>query len=191
MRIIKNSLKTIISIFKIPLFALYHSRVDSTSWVKSVSSTRYSTVGKWCFINKSVGLHLTDVGNYCSIAANVLIGGMEHGTENLSTSTKLSDAPYANHKTIIGNDVWIGSFCVIRQGVTIGDGAIIGTMSFVNKDVPPYSIVYGIPARVARFRFSEEVIRELNESRYWELPPKEARKELEIIESKFAKKTTI
>lgn len=180
--------KSIITFLRKPLFALYHSSVDSTSWVKGVSNTRYSKIGKWCFVNKLVGLNHVEIGNYCSIAANVLIGGMEHGTEHCSTSTKLSDATYADRTTIIGHDVWIGSYCVIRQGVRIGDGAIIGAMSFVNRDVPPYSIVFGIPAKVARIRLPEIVINELNESRYWEKPPKEARKILSEIENKYLTK---
>jgi len=187
MKRLKLVLKRIVTFSKKPFYAFYHSKVDSTSWVKGISSIRYSTIGKWSFVNKAVGLNRVEIGNYCSIAANVLIGGMEHGTDHCSTSTKLSNAPYSDKITKIGHDVWIGSYCVIRQGVSIGNGAIVGAMSFVNKDVPPYAIVYGAPARIAKIRLPEDIINELDKSKYWELPPDRARKVIEEIEKSFLK----
>ena len=70
----------------------------------------------------------------------------------------------------IGNDVWIGRNAVIKDGVTVGDGAIIGTSAVVTKDVPPYAIVVGVPARIIRYRFSPEIIEALLELRWWDLP---------------------
>ena len=71
---------------------------------------------------------------------------------------------------IIGNDVWIGYEAMIMSGVTIGDGAIIGTRALVTKDVPPYTVVGGIPAKTIKKRFSDEIIAELLLLKWWEWP---------------------
>ena len=71
---------------------------------------------------------------------------------------------------VIGSDVWIGYEAVILAGVTIGDGAIIGTKAVVTKDVPPYTIVGGVPARMIRKRFSDEDVKTLQEMKWWDWP---------------------
>ncbi|MBR6646045.1 MAG: CatB-related O-acetyltransferase, partial [Clostridia bacterium] len=70
--------------------------------------------------------------------------------------------------TIIGNDVWIGHSALILEGVKIGDGAIVGAGAVVTKDVPPYSIVVGVPAKVIKYRFSENEIAKLSELKWWD-----------------------
>ena len=73
---------------------------------------------------------------------------------------------------VIGNDVWIGYKAIILAGVKIGDGAIIGTRALVTKDVPAYSIVGGVPAKIIRKRFSEDIINELEILKWWDWPKK-------------------
>lgn len=63
-----------------------------------------------------------------------------------------------NQKTIIGNDVWIGHNVTVKQGVTIGHGAVIGSNALVTKDVPPYAIAGGVPAKIIKYRFKEDII---------------------------------
>ena len=70
----------------------------------------------------------------------------------------------------IGHDVWIGYGAIIMDGVTVGTGAIVGAAAVVTKDVPPYAIVAGVPARIIRYRFDENTIKRLLESRWWDFP---------------------
>ena len=116
------------------------------------------------------------IGSFCSISDNVTIFlGGEHRTDWISTfafKEKFDDSVVSVRKTkgdvVIGNDVWIGQSATILSGVTIGDGAVIGTMAVVAKDVPPYAIVAGNPARVIRLRFTEDQIKRLLELKWWD-----------------------
>ena len=81
-------------------------------------------------------------------------------------------------KTVIGNDVWIGHGVTIKQGVVVGDGAVIGSNAVVTKDVPPYAVVGGIPAKVIKYRFLQEVIDRLEEIQWWNLPDEEITKRI-------------
>ena len=84
---------------------------------------------------------------------------------------------------VIGNDVWIGYDAVIMAGVTIGDGAIIGTRAVVTKDVEPYSIVGGVPAKEIRKRFAPDVIERLRKSQWWNWPEDRIRDAIRAIQS--------
>ncbi|OCG03259.1 hypothetical protein A9G12_08125 [Gilliamella sp. wkB112] len=113
----------------------------------------------------------TKIGKYCSIATNVTIGADRHPTDWLSTHPfQYNDTD--NFKplkiTTIGNDVWIGANVVIITGVSIGDGAIIGASSVVTRDIPPYAIVAGIPAKIIRYRFNENIINKLLKLKWWD-----------------------
>jgi len=125
------------------------------------------------------------VGRFCSIAcgAKFIFTSANHTQKSLSTYTfplffeewgldvKDITAAWDNKGDIIvGNDVWIGYEAIIMSGVTIGDGAIIGTRSLVTKDVPPYTVVGGIPAKTIKKRFSDEIISEMLLLRWWEWP---------------------
>lgn len=120
------------------------------------------------------------IGNYCCFGPDVHIGGMQHSYWWYSMSPILSDMCNEPECTHIGNDVWIGAGCIIKQGITIGNGAIIGANSFVNKDVEPFSIVVGSPARLIKYRFDEETCKVIVESKYWEKTPLEAKKSYRV-----------
>ena len=85
--------------------------------------------------------------------------------------------------TVIGNDVWIGYEAVIMSGVTIGDGAIIGTRAVVTKDVPPYTIVAGIPAKPVRKRFDDATIEKLEAMRWWDWEEEKIKRNISAIQS--------
>ena len=125
--------------------------------------------------------HRSKIGLYCSIGENVLVGAPEHPKGYLSTSPILyqmaPDKPAdswpsddVRSPAIVDNDVWIGNNAVIRAGVHIGTGAIVGANAVVVKDVAPYAIVGGVPARQIGCRFSEELVSRLLESCWWEMP---------------------
>lgn len=125
------------------------------------------------------------IGRYCSFAPGVIAGDGKHEINSLSSHpfqwgqsgvfkmwSKKRDFEFLKPATRpelvnIGNDVWIGANAMIMRGVTIGDGAVVGAGSIVTKDVPPYAIVVGVPARVIRYRFSEKIIEKLLALRWW------------------------
>lgn len=141
--------------------------------------------GAFSYINGRGRFTNVSIGRYCSIAEQVAVGYPEHPTNWLSSSTlqyqrpnwsqAIGDWKRAKHETTkpteIGNDVWIGVGVFIRSGVSIGAGAIIGAHSVVTKDVEPYSIVVGNPARVVRKRVSSIIAIKLMELRWWEFSP--------------------
>lgn len=153
------------------------SRINYGCNIVNVTMDRYSYCGNDCqFVS-------CDIGAFCSISDHVYIGGAEHPMNWVSTSPvftkKRHSGPskrFAEHvlaptkRTAIGSDVWIGHGATIKSGVTIGHGAIVGSNALVTKDVPPYAVVGGVPAKVIKYRFEEDVIAQLLESRWWEAP---------------------
>ncbi|KMZ54674.1 CatB-related O-acetyltransferase [Dorea sp. D27] len=138
------------------------------------------------------------IGKFCSIAcgARFLFNSANHSMHSLSTypfplffeewgldRRDVSRSWDNKGDIMVGNDVWIGYEAVILAGVTIGDGAIIGTRSLVTKDVPPYTIVGGVPARPIRKRFSEETIHDLLEIRWWDWPKEKIEAKISAIQS--------
>lgn len=138
------------------------------------------------------------VGKFCSIAcgAKFLFTSANHTMHSISTYpfpiffeewgldvTNITSAWDNKGDIVIGNDVWIGYEAVVLSGVTIGDGAIIGTRAVVTKDVPPYTIVGGIPAKPIRKRFSDEVISKLLELQWWNWPENRIKENIDAIQS--------
>jgi virginiamycin A acetyltransferase len=144
-----------------------------------------SIVDSYNYIGYHTLISKTTIGRYNSIANNVNIGHGEHPTDRGSTSLFMIDVSYeelTRLDCIITHDVWIGSAATIRRGVTLGIGCVVGANSFVNKDVPPFAVVVGVPAKILKFRFPQEKIDLILQSRWWEHDQQEARAILEQLE---------
>jgi acetyltransferase-like isoleucine patch superfamily enzyme len=148
-----------------------------------------------CFVPYNVTSQTT-IGRYCSISRRVRVLTRNHPMGFRSTHAiffnpifKLCDKHLVEESPLkIGNDVWIGEYAVILAHVTeIGDGAVIGAGAIINKNVPPYAVVVGNPARVVRYRFSKELIDELLASRWWEKDIDELESEIEEFQQPFEK----
>ena len=172
------------------------STIGDKSFIDNDSVVLQSTVGRFCDIEKrnlirkaSVGdmtytgadtsIMWATVGKYCCISRMVDIGGNEHDYQAASMmpsyrlTNKLAGTlkMHPNEDLIhVGNDVWIGAGAAIirKEELTVGDGVVIGAGAVVTKDVPPYAIVAGGPARVIRFRFPQEIIDGLLELKWWD-----------------------
>jgi virginiamycin A acetyltransferase len=137
------------------------------------------------------------IGKFCSIAcgAKFIFNSANHTQKSLSTypfpifyeewdkTMNVCEAWDKKGDIVIGNDVWIGFEAVIMSGVHIGDGAIIGTRALVTKDVPPYAIVGGMPAKIIRKRFEDSVIEELLKIQWWNWSTEKISKKLTAIRS--------
>ncbi|MDN7134538.1 CatB-related O-acetyltransferase [Pseudidiomarina sp. 1ASP75-5] len=138
-------------------------------------------MGKHSFIGYDCEIFNADIGSFVSIANNVKCGGGMHPLSWVSTSPAFYQGRDSIRKkfslfprneplrSIIGTDVWLGSNVLIKQGISVGIGAVVGMGSVVTKDVPPYAVVAGNPAKVIKYRFSKDIIEELLQSQWWDL----------------------
>lgn len=162
--------------FKATLNSNVHrtSKVSAGCHLVSVEIGKYSDIGYDCVIIN------TKIGSFCSFASNIVVGGANHTVNWVSTQPVFNankdhlPKKFSKHKfnlnvqTIIGNDVWIGNNVLIKGGVNVGDGAIIGMGSVVTKNVPPYEIWAGNPAKFIKNRFESEISNHLLKLKWWE-----------------------
>ena len=138
------------------------------------------TLGDYSYIARNAQISHCKIGKFCSIGPNCCCGLGIHPTNGISTSPMFystakqngvtlcsEDKAVESRGTVIGNDVFIGANVTILDGVTIGDGAVIGAGAVVTKDIPPYAIAVGIPARVIKYRFEPETVKRLLEKKWW------------------------
>lgn len=134
-----------------------------------------ATIGTHTYFRAHSQLRFQAFGRYCSVAQEVRMGDSQHDMSLLSTSPfgprgQMQRQP-ARPLPVVGHDVWIGARVIIMNGVSIGHGAVIGAGSVVTRSVEPYSIVGGVPARVIRKRFPDEIIQELLALQWWDYDP--------------------
>ena len=141
------------------------SHIDRRAKIYRKTKVFNSSIGRYSYLGRGSSLIYAEVGQFCSIAGNTIVGPGIHPLNNLSTSPIFTEKingtchswtdrtpQYPYKKVFIGNDVWIGLRVIIMGGVHIGDGAVIAAGTIVTKDVPPYAVVGGIPARILKYR---------------------------------------
>jgi acetyltransferase-like isoleucine patch superfamily enzyme len=182
---------------------------DSTSILKSTLESniainkrnfiQQSKIGKFTYTGFNTIIRGVEIGRFCSISWNVSLGGKNHnykkvtnsslwGFHNMNGSKKNQEhsVKFFNYgdeqsECIIGNDVWIAANATVNRGVSIGNGAIIGAGAVVTKNVEPYSIVVGVPAKVIGKRFNERIIQEFLDIEWWNWENSILEKNLDII----------
>lgn len=144
---------------------------------------RNVSLGRMSYVAEGSRIGFADIGAFSSIGPNVLLGGLgRHPVDKLSThpafySTRLqagasfvqADLEEELPRVDVGSDVWIGAGSIVLDGLSIGHGAIVAAGAVVAKDVPPYAIIGGVPARLIRYRFEEKTVEALLEWRWWNL----------------------
>lgn len=162
--------------------ALRDSRIHATSRVHAGSDLLDTHLDRHSFVGYECSLRHCDVGPFCSLGSHIRIGGAAHPAHFVSTSPVFLShkdsvkTKFARHdflptvRTTIGADVWIADGVFIKAGLAIGHGAIIGMGAVVTRDVPPYAIVGGNPARVIRMRFPSDIVDRLLLSQWWTWP---------------------
>lgn len=182
----------------------HKSVINKLSRIYRFAKIINSSVDKYSYIGINTWVVDTHIGAFCSIASEVYIGLATHTIDNLSTFPIFTErknatghswveCDYAINRlqTEIGNDVWIGFRAMICGGVTIGNGAIIAAGAVVTKDVPPYAIVGGVPARIIRFRYSQDIINELEDLDWWSWDDSILQKHISLFQHKLTKNDVI
>lgn len=166
------------------LAIIQNSNIDKSAAISAGAKFYRSTIGRYSYIGRSSFIIDTSIGNFCSIGPGCNIGGTGHPIEWVSTSPvfhkwdNILKKNFSRHEydifsnTIIGNDVWIATNVMIKAGVKISDGAIIGMGAVVTKDIGPYEIWAGNPARMIKKRFDDSTIEKLLTVKWWDYEEK-------------------
>lgn len=168
--------------YRVPAYLLSNKTIQimDNSFIDAMTE-----IGNYSYIGYNVFITKANIGRYVSIANNVSIGMGEHHLDKISTNSVFFEnesAELTQKNCIIGHDVWIGADSLIRRGVTVGVGAVIGANSVVTKDVPNFAIVAGVPARIIRYRFDEKKQEQILKSKWWQEDINAAKVMIEFLE---------
>jgi len=191
---VKNLFNPRVSFFS---FVSANNTIDPKAVIYRMVKMKGSSIGRYSYVGNGTDVESADIGQFCSISDHCRIGMGGHTLSCLSTCPVFTqrvngcqsqwvvrDAHSVKAKrTVLGNDVWVGSHVLINGGVTVGDGAVIGAGAVVVKDVPPYAIVGGVPAKVIRYRFPEDIIAKLEELRWWNLPEEKLKEHISVFQN--------
>lgn len=158
-----------------------HSQVSKDTTIGS-----HSYIGLHCFVTRA------QIGRYVSIGNFVSIGNGEHDLNRVSTASIFYDDGYSiltRGDCVIEADVWIGVDAIIRRGVHLGHGCVVGANSFVNSDIPAFAIAVGSPARIVGYRFPAEVQDRILASGWWLKDPAEAKEIIRRLEAELGLET--
>lgn len=165
------------SVVEYPPYFLHDVRIGDYSYVAKNSNISHCTIGKFCSIGPNfccgLGIHPT---NGISTAPMFYSTAKQNGT-TICEKNKVEEAKQA----VIGNDVFIGANVTVLDGVKIADGAVIGAGAVVTKDIPPYAVAVGVPAKVVKYRFDEATVKALLEKQWWN----GAEESLKLVERYF------